>query len=46
LNWPTTGKAKGVYNLQVWVRDLSSAGAFGDSLGRWDAYVPIKYSLA
>jgi hypothetical protein len=38
LVWTTPGRAKGVYNFQVWMRDVSSEGTFGDTLGGWDAY--------
>ena len=37
-NWSTAGFAPGAYRLSVWVRDSASAGALGNSAGRWDAY--------
>ena len=38
LDWNTTGLATGIYRIDVWVRDNSSAGTFGNTSGRWDAY--------
>jgi hypothetical protein len=45
LNWNTTGKPPGLYRFSVWTRDGSSLGTSGNSLGRWDAYAAISYSL-
>ena len=46
FNWNTTGKAAGAYRVSVWVRDASSAGAFCNSLGCDDAFVPgFLYTL-
>jgi hypothetical protein len=36
--WVTTGAAAGQYQVSVWVRDAASAGAAGNTAGRWDAY--------
>jgi hypothetical protein len=44
-SWNTTGKAAGVYHFSVWARDASSGGKAGDSLGTWDAYTAIVYTL-
>ena len=38
LAWDTTGLAPGTYRINVWVRDSTSAGVFGNTSGRWDAY--------
>jgi hypothetical protein len=43
--WNTTGKAKGVYHFSVWAKDRNSAGNASDSLGSWDVYVAITYTL-
>jgi hypothetical protein len=45
FSWTTTGKPAGVYRLSVWARDASSYGKAGNSLGRWDAYVALTYTL-
>jgi spore germination protein YaaH/uncharacterized Zn-binding protein involved in type VI secretion len=45
LNWNTTGQLKGIYHFSVWVRDASSIGTAGNSLGRWDAYNASAYTL-
>ena len=45
LSWNTTGKAPGVYHISTWVRDTSSPGTYGNSLGRWDAYSNGSYAL-
>jgi len=37
-SWNTAGFTKGTYRINVWVRDNSSSGTFGNSSGRWDAY--------
>jgi len=42
FTWNTTGLAKGLYRINVWVRDASSAGTGSNSYGSWDAY---NYSL-
>ena len=36
--WNTAGLALGTYRFSVWAKDANSAGAFGNSSGRWDAY--------
>jgi outer membrane protein assembly factor BamB len=38
FNWSTAGKAAGTYRFSVWVHDSSSAGAFTNSLGSYDAF--------
>jgi hypothetical protein len=45
LSWSTIGLAKGVYHFSVWARDTSSTGTSGNSLGRWDAYNSLTYTL-
>jgi len=46
FNWNTTSKAIGAYRFSVWVRDASSAGAYGNSSGRYDAYnANLYYTL-
>ena len=36
--WRTSGLVPGAYRFSVWARAAGSAGAFGNSAGRWDAY--------
>jgi hypothetical protein len=43
--WNTTGKPRGTYRFSVWARDATSAGTYGNSLGRWDAYCAFSYAL-
>jgi hypothetical protein len=38
MSWDTTGGALGTYRVSVWVRDSTSAGLYGNTSGRWDAY--------
>ena len=45
LAWPTVGKVPGSYLFNVWVRDASSPGIFGNALGRWDSYAAFAYTL-
>jgi hypothetical protein len=45
LNWSTTGLPAGTYRFSVWVRDASSTGAVTTSLGSFDAFVGIAYTL-
>jgi len=45
LTWSTAGKAPGSYQVGVWVRDASSAGAFSNSFGTWDVFGETVYSL-
>jgi hypothetical protein len=37
FTWKTTGLVTGTYRFSVWVRDVSSGGAFGSSVGGWEA---------
>jgi hypothetical protein len=46
FSWNTTGAPTGTYSVVAWVRDASSTGAFGNSSGRWDAYVDLGYQLS
>jgi hypothetical protein len=43
--WSTTGLATGTYTLVIWVRDVDSAGTYGNQFGRWDAYAILPYTL-
>jgi hypothetical protein len=45
FSWVTTGRAAGTYRFSVWARDNSSTGRYGNSLGTWDAYSAITYTL-
>jgi spore germination protein YaaH len=45
FNWNTTGLPAGVYRFSAWVHDSSSAGAVNTSLGNFDAFVGIAYTL-
>jgi PQQ-like domain len=45
FNWNTTGLAAGTYGLALWVRDSSSAGAYGNGSGRWDTYGLMQYAV-
>jgi len=38
LIWSTGSDGAGVYRINVWVRDASSAGKYGNAYGTWDAY--------
>ncbi len=45
-SWSTTGATLGAYRFSVWVRDASSLGTAGNSLGRYDAFAPgFVYTL-
>jgi PQQ-like domain len=45
FNWNTTDLPAGTYRFAVWVKDLNSAGTYGNSLGRWDSSANITYML-
>jgi hypothetical protein len=45
LSWSSTGLPPGTYTFSVWVRDASSAGGASTSLGNFDAFVGIDYTL-
>ena len=45
FSWSTAGKAPGAWAITVWVRDSASGGAYGNSSGRWDAYLYVAYVL-
>src|SRR5579864_3739593 len=45
FTWSTVGLAPGTYSVSVWARDAGSTGAYGNSLGRWDAYTSMQYTL-
>jgi len=38
LRWDTSGLPAGTYRINVWVKDSTSAGVYGNASGRWDAY--------
>jgi len=44
--WNTTGKAKGSYQVAVWVRDASSGGAASNAFGTWDGFSGTVYTLS
>jgi hypothetical protein len=44
--WNTTGAPLGTQHFGVWVRDAASAGVNSTTLGRYDAYAPIPYTLS
>lgn len=45
FSWPTTGEAPGAYQFSIWARDKSSVGTAGSTLGRWDEYATLTYTL-
>ncbi|HEX9364501.1 MAG TPA: glycosyl hydrolase family 18 protein [Candidatus Dormibacteraeota bacterium] len=45
FNWPTAGKARGVYLVSVWTRDSSSPGLKGAAPNTYDAFVAFNYTL-
>jgi hypothetical protein len=45
FTWDTTGKARGIYAITVWVRDAASAGTSSNSSGSWDAYNYSQYTV-
>jgi hypothetical protein len=45
LTWSTAGKAPGTYQVGVWVRDASSAGATGNQFGTWDVFSSRPYTV-
>jgi hypothetical protein len=45
LIWSTAGKAPGTYQIAVWVRDASSAGATGNQFGTWDVFSARQFTL-
>jgi hypothetical protein len=45
FDWSTRAAAPGAYSVTVWVRDSGSPGYYSSSLGRWDAYAPLRYRL-
>jgi hypothetical protein len=47
FNWPTTGLPAGTYRINIWVRDASSSGTYGNTYGSWDAYnASVYYTLS
>ena len=45
FSWDQSAVPAGVYGVAVWVRDKSSNGTSGSSLGRWDALASFTYTL-
>jgi hypothetical protein len=45
FNWTTTGLPAGAYRFSVWVIDSSSSGSTMTSLGSFDSFVGISYTL-
>ena len=43
--WSTTGLAGGTYTFAIWARDANSSGLYANSLGRYDAYLVLTYTL-
>ena len=44
--WNTTGAPAGTQHFGVWVRDAASPGVNRTTLGGYDAYAPIPYTLS
>jgi hypothetical protein len=44
--WNTTGAPAGTQHFGVWVRDSASSGVNHTTLGGYDAYAPIPYTLS
>jgi hypothetical protein len=44
-NWDTSSKPPGVYHFSIWARDAGSNGTSSNSLGSWDAYTTLQYTL-
>ena len=44
-SWTTQGKPAGTYNFSIWARDASSNGVAGNSLGTWDTYTTLQFTL-
>ena len=38
FSWSTASNGSGSYRVNVWVKDASSTGVYGNAYGRWDAY--------
>ena len=45
FNWDTSSKPPGAYHLSIWARDAGSPGTSSNSLGSWDAYTTLQYTL-
>src|SRR6202011_4791557 len=45
LSWSTASKAPGAYQVAVWARDASSAGASSNSLGAWDVAASRPFTV-
>jgi hypothetical protein len=44
--WSTAGLPGGTYTFAVWARDANSSGLYANSLGRYDAYLVLTYTLS
>lgn len=45
--WSSAGNGPGAYRINVWVRDATSLGVYGNAYGGWDAYnASYVYGLA
>lgn len=45
FSWSTIGLPTGTYHFSIWVRDAASPGTASDSLGSWDKYANLTYTL-
>jgi len=45
FSWNTAGKARGIYQVAVWLRDASSGGAVSNSSGSSDVAAYSQYTL-
>jgi len=43
--WNTAGLAAGTYRFVIWVMDAASAGTYGNTLGRFDAFTELDITL-
>jgi hypothetical protein len=44
--WNASGVPAGTYHFSVWVRDAASPGVYTQSLGRYDAFVGVPFTLS
>ncbi len=44
-SWATASLLGGTYTFAVWVKDANSNGLYANSLGRYDAYFVLTYTL-
>ncbi len=43
--WSTTGLKAGTYRFVIWALDAASAGTYGNTLGRFDAFTELDITL-